>query len=191
MKHILNDLSEQEKNSSRDQHTGGMKVMTERFSKLINSKLGDVKPLVSEQTFPSSGTTSGTTSGETTTNPFKDQSLLNKYVGKQFNTYSIEDKENITGFGKNTELGNNFGTFKIKNAYFGPNHDVVFDLEGGVTATFECKFDYLGLTYKEEQHWTKAAAPSLIKELKQTFCTKGMNKGMNNQSVPKVDYPTP
>jgi hypothetical protein len=50
MKHILNDLTEQEKNSIREQHTGGMKVMTESFSKLINSKLGDSKPLVSEQT---------------------------------------------------------------------------------------------------------------------------------------------
>jgi hypothetical protein len=49
MKHILNDLSEQEKNSIREQHTGGMKVMTESFSKLINSKLGDVKPIVKEQ----------------------------------------------------------------------------------------------------------------------------------------------
>jgi hypothetical protein len=49
MKHILNNLSEQEKNSIREQHTGGMKVMTESFSKLINSKLGDVKPLVNEQ----------------------------------------------------------------------------------------------------------------------------------------------
>jgi hypothetical protein len=50
MKHILNDMSEQEKNSIREQHTGGMKVMTESFSKLLNSKLGDSKPLVSEQT---------------------------------------------------------------------------------------------------------------------------------------------
>ena len=49
MKHILNDLTEQEKNSIREQHTGGMKVMTENFSKLINSKLGDSKPLVSEK----------------------------------------------------------------------------------------------------------------------------------------------
>jgi hypothetical protein len=49
MKHILNNLSEQEKNSIREQHTGGMKVMTENFSKLINSKLGDSKPLVKEE----------------------------------------------------------------------------------------------------------------------------------------------
>jgi hypothetical protein len=52
MKHILNDLSEQEKNFIREQHTGGMNVMTEGFSKLINSKLGDVKPLVNEQRLP-------------------------------------------------------------------------------------------------------------------------------------------
>ena len=58
MKHILNDLSEQEKNAIREQHTGGMKVMTENFNKLLNSKLGDAKPLVSEQeqTYTSTGT---------------------------------------------------------------------------------------------------------------------------------------
>jgi hypothetical protein len=48
MKHILNNLSEEEKNAIREQHTGGMKVMTENFSKLLNSKLGDSKPLISE-----------------------------------------------------------------------------------------------------------------------------------------------
>ena len=49
MKHILNNLSAEEKNSILEQHTGGMKVMTENFSKLINSKLGDSKPLVEEK----------------------------------------------------------------------------------------------------------------------------------------------
>jgi hypothetical protein len=49
MKHILNNLSEEEKNAIREQHTGGMKVMTENFNKLLNSKLCDSKPLVSEQ----------------------------------------------------------------------------------------------------------------------------------------------
>jgi hypothetical protein len=49
MKHILNDLTDQEKNAIREQHTGGMKVINENFSKLLNSKLGDSKPLVAEQ----------------------------------------------------------------------------------------------------------------------------------------------
>ena len=48
MKHILNNLSEEEKNAIRKQHTGGMKVMTENFNKLLNSKLGDAKPLNEE-----------------------------------------------------------------------------------------------------------------------------------------------
>ena len=49
MKHILNNLSEQEKNSIREQHTDVTKIVTENFTRLINSKLGDVKPLI-EQT---------------------------------------------------------------------------------------------------------------------------------------------
>jgi hypothetical protein len=49
MKHLLNDLTEKEKNSIREQHTGGMKVVTENFSRLINTKSGEVKPLVNEQ----------------------------------------------------------------------------------------------------------------------------------------------
>jgi hypothetical protein len=49
MKHLLNDLSDEEKNNIRNQHTGGMKVMTESFSRLANSKLGDSKPLVTEE----------------------------------------------------------------------------------------------------------------------------------------------
>jgi hypothetical protein len=49
MKHILNNLTEEEKNSIREQHTDGKKIVIENFDKLINSKLGDSKPLVNEQ----------------------------------------------------------------------------------------------------------------------------------------------
>jgi hypothetical protein len=52
MKHILNNLSEQEKNAIREQHTGGMKLMNEKFHKLVNSKLGDSKPFLAEQQRP-------------------------------------------------------------------------------------------------------------------------------------------
>lgn len=48
MKHLLNNLSEEEKNSIREQHSGGMKVNTERFKSLSESKLGNVKPLVEQ-----------------------------------------------------------------------------------------------------------------------------------------------
>jgi hypothetical protein len=49
MKHLLNNMTEEEKNAIREQHAGGMKVMIENFSKLVSSRLGDSKPLVSEQ----------------------------------------------------------------------------------------------------------------------------------------------
>ena len=49
MKHLLNNLTEEEKTAIREQHTGGMKVMNENFSKLVNTKLGDVNPMVNEQ----------------------------------------------------------------------------------------------------------------------------------------------
>lgn len=49
MKHILNNLSDGEKKTILEQHTGGMTVMTENFSRLIKSSLGNVKPLVNEQ----------------------------------------------------------------------------------------------------------------------------------------------
>jgi hypothetical protein len=66
MKHLLNDLSEEVKNSIREQHTGGMKVMTENFSKLTNTKSGDVKTLVEQMT-----TQTTTVAPSSTTNPLK------------------------------------------------------------------------------------------------------------------------
>lgn len=49
MKHLLNNLSEDEKNSIREQHEGGMKLDTSRFRTLLESKSGDVKPLVEQE----------------------------------------------------------------------------------------------------------------------------------------------
>ena len=50
MKHLLNDLSEEEKNRIREQHTGGKKIMIENFNKLVNTKLGDARPLTEAET---------------------------------------------------------------------------------------------------------------------------------------------
>jgi hypothetical protein len=52
MKHLLNNLSEEEKNSIREQHEGGMRLETSRFKTLLENKSGNVKPLV-EQDEPS------------------------------------------------------------------------------------------------------------------------------------------
>ena len=48
MKHILNNISEEEKNAIREQHTGGMKLNTEKFKKLLETKQGEVKPYLNE-----------------------------------------------------------------------------------------------------------------------------------------------
>ncbi len=48
MKHLLNNLSQEEKDNIRRQHSGGMNVVTENFDRLLNNKLGDVKPLINE-----------------------------------------------------------------------------------------------------------------------------------------------
>jgi hypothetical protein len=50
MKHILNNISSEEKNSILEQHIGGKTIDTSKFKKLLESQLGDVKPLISEQT---------------------------------------------------------------------------------------------------------------------------------------------
>jgi hypothetical protein len=49
MKHLLNNLTQEEKNNILEQHAGGIKVMTENFRKLMNAKHGNSKPLVNEQ----------------------------------------------------------------------------------------------------------------------------------------------
>ena len=70
MKHLLNNMSEEEKNSIREQHSGGMKVMTENFSKLLNSKLGDVKPLNEQtNTTPTTNTPPATNQGQNNVTP--------------------------------------------------------------------------------------------------------------------------
>ena len=48
MKHLLNGMPEWEKNSIREQYEGGMSIDTSKFRKLIESKLGNVKPLITE-----------------------------------------------------------------------------------------------------------------------------------------------
>ena len=49
MKHLLNNISEEEKNSILEQHKGGMRIFNENFNKMINKKLGHVE-LYEQQT---------------------------------------------------------------------------------------------------------------------------------------------
>ena len=49
MKHLLNGMPEWEKNSIREQYEGRMSIDTSKFRKLMESKLGNVKPLITEE----------------------------------------------------------------------------------------------------------------------------------------------
>jgi hypothetical protein len=149
-----------------------------------------INPPMSKAIPEISGDTPTTT--PTITNPFKDPSLLDKFVGKQFNTYSV-----ISGKNKPDEMGNTAATYEIKKARIGVNTDLELDLiwkssllnlgkiGEGTTAYFSCDSDKLGMT--ATNYSDVVFAPSLIKDLKQTFCTVGAG----GRSVAKVDYPTP
>ncbi len=58
MKHLLNNLTEEEKNTIREQHEGGMEVMNENFHKMVNKELGHVN-LYEQELDPEVGTYSG------------------------------------------------------------------------------------------------------------------------------------
>ena len=49
MKHLLNNISEEEKNRIREQHEGGMNLAIDNFKKLVETKSGDAKPYLNEQ----------------------------------------------------------------------------------------------------------------------------------------------
>jgi len=49
MKHLLNELSDSEKNRILEQYDNSLIVETKKFNKFINSKLGNVKPLLEQE----------------------------------------------------------------------------------------------------------------------------------------------
>jgi hypothetical protein len=49
MKDLFNDMSSEEKNDIRGQHTGGKKLTIENFSNMVSKKLGEVPTFLSEQ----------------------------------------------------------------------------------------------------------------------------------------------
>jgi len=78
MKHLLNNLSEEEKNRIREQHEGGMNLAIDNFKKLVETKSGDAKPYLNEQnaqTLPSRRITRSLTVDDI-------DSLAKKIVGK-------------------------------------------------------------------------------------------------------------
>jgi|TARA_Y100000389_G_C17107601_1_gene339055 hypothetical protein len=48
MKHLLNDISQDDKNSILEQHVGGIRIESDNFSKLLNKKRGNVNTFIIE-----------------------------------------------------------------------------------------------------------------------------------------------
>ena len=119
MKHILNNLSEQEKNAIREQHTGGMNVVTENFHKLLGSKLGDVKPLVSEQLLP--GLSSGN-SAKAVADIFRSCTGVKVSVDPKVKQATDSIYKAIQGLGTNEQaIMQAFSSLRSKNEFCGVN----------------------------------------------------------------------
>ena len=138
MKHLLNNMSEEEKNSIREQHTGGMKVMTENFSKLLNSKLGDSKPLVNEQL----------SGGDTNARP-------PKRIDSKIESQTIKLGNNLFKLGS-SEINTDSDVFKkvVKGIKDSGNGDIT--LQGGASSVGGDKYDNLGLAKKRAENFKKA-----------------------------------
>ena len=196
MKHLLNNMSEEEKNAIREQHTGGKIINTEKFSKLLDSKLGDVKPL-SEQTrsglgpmgtYPKERMSSSVTSTETAPAPTSGTTTskttgVGEYsgdlVGKTANFYLDKENKNfvMTGTIKNIEKT-------------GAGIDIKAEFKiGGDTNMGEYFFDCETKEFK----FMRGDAPNgyysnnLANELTKRFC----DKSSGGTDVPSADFLRP
>ncbi len=48
MKHLLNNIPDEEKNRILNLYSGQMKINNSKFNKLVENKLGNAKPLINE-----------------------------------------------------------------------------------------------------------------------------------------------
>ena len=83
MKHILNNISQEEKQTIIEQHSGGKFIDTSSFKRLLESKLGNVKPLVMEQV---TGTTTPGDPSQSTVDLSTDYATLKSALATYNNT---------------------------------------------------------------------------------------------------------
>jgi hypothetical protein len=160
MKHILNNLSEEEKNAIREQHSGGMKVMTENFNKLLNSKLGDAKPLVNEQVLPQR---------PNTVRGLPIMTFKNKTVNVYFDPNNTKLLKRVTLMSEP----------KMSN-----DGVITIDSNSGHNLEFNCSNPKQLRIKTEEGTYENAYNNNLIKSLVKTYCSKSSS----GVSVPKSDF---
>ena len=135
MKHILNNISEEEKNAIREQHTGGMKLNTEKFKKLVETKQGDSKPFVAEQIqdriqrAPSSSSAPKVMKDKMTSSQSDNMEVNTLYTGtstKDGQTYSLKTGPSVVGNSGNVDVYNSKGQ-KISDGFMmavGPQYGI-------------------------------------------------------------------
>ena len=122
MKHILNNISQEEKNRILEQHRGGKQIDTTRFKSLLESTMGNVKPLISEAENTEGVTvgdvtdvtpTTGQTTGQTA-NYDKNYFTTKKTGTVSFDNYGFPTKVDGVEIGDyDTQWRNNFTTKNI------------------------------------------------------------------------------
>ena len=178
-------MSEQEKNSIREQHTGGMKVMTENFNKLINSKLGDAKPLVSEQQLPRPSTRPSTPTTRPSTPTTRPSTPTTRpstppisFTNKTVNLY--RDAQNTKFYKKIT----------IKSTNTSSNGEVILTIRanGFETLKFNCSnkgsLEYYNRGEDSSELEVTVYNTNLTNQLAKTFCSRSSG----GSSVPKSDF---
>jgi hypothetical protein len=154
MKHILNDLSSMEKQSILEQHKGGKRIDTSRFKTLLETKLGDVKPLVNEVANPLHQLIGKTVKFE----PIS----INRVTGEDYPTdeWSASELENETFSNMDASYWDLFKTepikAKIKGVRILTDNVILFQLENldnialstnvGAEPSFQCGKDIFNIT---------------------------------------------
>jgi len=104
MKHLLNNISEEEKNSILEQHKGGMKIFNENFNKMVNKKLGHVE-LYEQSDIRIDDSTLSTKKISDLPEPIRRRALEIGQRGNDFTSFLSRRKNNMGNLSKNAENG--------------------------------------------------------------------------------------
>ena len=173
MKHILNDISLEDKKRILEQHDGGKKLVIENFNKLVNNKLGTVKVLVEQD----------------------DEFLKTDWVQTSYVTPLLTN-----GYSQVTEINLPDGTYKMGGSGYQINikdstdketgyslivqSGIRGEWEGDITITSKKPSkDYAGIFFKNVGY----TAPE--KTEKQKIVTKVSSEGLKNVTPAMISSP--
>ena len=193
MKHLLNNLSEEEKQSILEQHNGGMKVFSENFNRLVGHKSGTIlneQPIQGGPQRPIQGRPN-TGGGGTRIQPRPQQPTVG---GREILTLGENGKgQNVQIFIRNTNKpagqnyrGDLYDTFYIKTIetqgpYLGITYDIPSSGKVGLKSKYSCEQDAILDNYSEP---TYVFGPETQEKFNE-FCnkSKGIASTQNSGDV--------